>query len=809
MTNIKKKHTIIAPLLLALFSSVSIATAAVDTSFDTPNVLWHNSSTGAVEYMPIDNMMPLDNINIVGSSNTNLIPVGNGDLTGDNIPDILFHNQNSGKVLAWEMDGTTKVQNIDILLSSNTNLQVAGLGDFDGDGDNDIATFNKNSGNFVIWVMEGTTKVRNETVLNGNVNLVPQGVGDMDNDGIPDVILRNDNSGAARIWTMNSDFTRKDNVKLRDSSNTNLELRGVIDIDEDGNNDILNYNTNTGMLRAWLMDGNFAILANPEVAQEADFNWSARGGLSAALPMTEQTAKETMALNAILYPIAARVAAFPVCFDSIESLKTCLDLIPALAPEAPEGAQPVEQGYHLCTSGSFDYNKTGETYSITFNDCEDDANAQNLQDDLVIKACVYGVDPEILPGNTESTGTYKVIYNGNIVCAPEVKTATNYSYRTIGNNTNQTKRQWTYNATIDLTSKIILTGSVRGLAKYGDADQDWDDLFLGSDEEWIFSDLSATLGDTMILDGRYSYLKHPNDNEPDENETKTVYIDFKELAYTMITNGSGLSKNLDANVTGKVSASCHPEQITYGASTTLEDMENIRDINGSRMPSAGEMKLSLAHYNTIPAQFDKDESAAQVNIISTDGDKLYAGWREITTGSSCQNLQDTIDNILPGEPVNPPDSHSTLVEENILFEKEGSLTFTNDNKSVTGETDGTAVWYFVAPENGYANDGSQTVAETYFDFNATKAELTNEVFVNVYLKDTEGNNQKVNIYKSSDWTQVQTDHPDWTIRSDYWESNFNPTILFNGNFILRFGDSTYSGTEEFTIEHYDVGLMPM
>ena len=39
-----------------------------------PNILWHNSSTGAVKIMPTDGMIPEDSISVVDASNTNLIP---------------------------------------------------------------------------------------------------------------------------------------------------------------------------------------------------------------------------------------------------------------------------------------------------------------------------------------------------------------------------------------------------------------------------------------------------------------------------------------------------------------------------------------------------------------------------------------------------------------------------------------------------------------------------------------------------------------------------------------------------------------
>ena len=266
------KRITLVPVLATLFGSVAMA----DTP-SQPNLLWHNSTTGAIKFMPVNGMTPESTQAVVDSSNTNLLPKGMGDFTGDGKPDILFHNQNSGNLRIWEMNGTVRINNIQVLGSSNTNLQIAGVGDFDGDGDNDIAVFNTNSGALRMWVMEGTTRVANKLVLTGaNTNLVPSGAGDMNNDGIPDIVLRNNNSGKVRVWTMNADMTRKGNEEVTSSSNTNLELRGVMDINSDGNNDILNYNTNTGKLRAWLMDGNLNIIENAEIVQDPDLDWSVR-----------------------------------------------------------------------------------------------------------------------------------------------------------------------------------------------------------------------------------------------------------------------------------------------------------------------------------------------------------------------------------------------------------------------------------------------------------------------------------------------------------------------------------------------------
>jgi len=82
---------------------------------NAPALLWQNSTTGAVKFMPINNMIPENTLSVVDSSNINLLPKGIGDFTGDDKADILFHNQNSGNLRIWEMDGATKVNNIQVL----------------------------------------------------------------------------------------------------------------------------------------------------------------------------------------------------------------------------------------------------------------------------------------------------------------------------------------------------------------------------------------------------------------------------------------------------------------------------------------------------------------------------------------------------------------------------------------------------------------------------------------------------------------------------------------------------------------------
>jgi len=528
------------------------------------------------------------------------------------------------------------------------------------------------------------------------------------------------------------------------------------------------------------------------------------------IDMNVAQAKDAMALNAIMYPLVVDISNLPICTENIAALQTCVDLLQLAAPTPPAGASSPTPGENLCTSGSFDYDKSGDTYTITFNNCVDDANKQKLHEDLVLKACGYGVDPLILPKNDTSTGTYNVTYNGSLTCSPYIRTATNYTYRTIGNSSGQTKMDWTYNGTVDLTSKVSITGNMRELAKYGDPSDTWDQLLLGSDEEWVFNNTSLTLGDTMTFDGRYSYIKHPNQStvKPDP-VGYTFYMDFKALSYALTHNGL----DLDADVKGTVSASCHQDEVTYATQTILTDLNTTRDINDSRMPSAGEMSSTMAGFNPVPAIFGAPTTNAQVTITASNSDTVYNSWREVITGSSCVGIQDVMDKIkLPISPTPPttPD-HSDIIIENIKFAIDLAPTSGTVQPPVTGKADGHAVWYFVAPGHGYAADSTQKLSETYFDFNASFTNITKNGYVNVYLKDASGNNISGptghagwSIHNQQEWSDLQTAHPNYTLRGDYIDVDWSTFSFIHGNFILRLGDNSYKGHDSFVINTYDV-----
>ena len=522
--------------------------------------------------------------------------------------------------------------------------------------------------------------------------------------------------------------------------------------------------------------------------------------------MSEQQAKDAMALNAFIYPIVAPVTNIADCLISTRNLLQCIkDAIPntqqpsnfnPTAAPGTVGGPLISGTQYKCTpgdpaKGTFTYTKTGDTMAYSFSaDCADTGNQYNLHD-LVVQSCFLGIEP-VLPDASDVMTTYEVQYSGSVSCTPTTKTGNMYHYRTIGNNLNQTKSDWTFNGTLALGSNpITVAGNIRSIAKYGEPNQAWDDLFLGSDEEWVFESVALTLGSSLVANGKGSYIKHPNDHNNGDGE---FYIDFAALTYAMIHSGTDIT----ANVSGTVSSSCQPMPVTYATTEAMQDVNDIRDANGYRMPSSGAMTMSIPNYLPAPAVFSAGTSA-QVAITASEGTTTYTSWREIVAASSCSGMQDWMDNIIQPKPPVVDPTAGDIYPGQVLYDDDSAFVLAADKKSATGKTAGRAVNYYLSAGQGYVE--GQTVGETTFQFSVPTTPAT--AFVNVYLRDENGTRQKEIIYSNADWNQLQIDHPTWTIRTDYIESDFPTGTIFQGNFILRIGDSTYTGIgEDFSIGEY-------
>jgi len=546
------------------------------------------------------------------------------------------------------------------------------------------------------------------------------------------------------------------------------------------------------------------------------------GGSTSSTTPTEPTAEmnatqaqNAMALNALFYPI-------------LVPLQGCLSSpLECILPGVFDGqatASDVDHmspGEHNCTfgineNGKYRVSNSGTELKVEFGkkgdgtvgECISVTGTDYLQDALIY-ACVktvLGEDSENLTEEPNAGTGIENEYTGTVTCIEKTNVVfDNYIVSSFGQgNPDNTPNRNTYNMTVSMTSGIGIDGTYQNEKwAYGAAD---DSAPKTNDETWTFTGLNlsapdTTDGFTILADGGADYVGTVRLGD-EVNNGMVLFIAFDNMSYAV----TGNTLNSDVTITGGIKASCHPELVTYSTTATMNDLRDILDADGNRMPSKGNMSMSVPGFNAVPALFE-GQTTAQVTITTSEVPTVYNGWRAITTTSSCAELQTILDKVItPPSPVVSGD----IILENITFATDTALT--NNGKSATGKTDRHAVWYHLGRGQGYVE--GQTVAETDFVWSATEPASAGvgTAHVNVYLYDEYGDEQNATFPiltsdpdEYADWSALVAAHPSWTIRTDYFESNFNPTTFFQGNFILRLGDSSYTSTDEaFSIDVYDV-----
>lgn len=215
------------------------------------DILWR-SDTGQMAIWLMQAGTRIANLSLPTVSDSNWTVVGDGDYNCDGEADVLWRNTLTGANAIWQINGSALTANYGVLTVSNTDWKVIADGDFTGDGKADILWRNDISGVVALWEMDGAAREFNLYVATVSTDWVVVGDGDMNNDGIADVLWRK-SDGQNALWTMNgANFT---NTAVESVSDTAWVVVGNRDYDGDGIADILWYNTGTGDLVFWGMNG--------------------------------------------------------------------------------------------------------------------------------------------------------------------------------------------------------------------------------------------------------------------------------------------------------------------------------------------------------------------------------------------------------------------------------------------------------------------------------------------------------------------------------------------------------------------------
>ncbi len=148
----------------------------------------------------------------------------------------------------------------------------------------------------------------------------------------------------------------------------------------------------------------------------------------------------------------------------------------------------------------------------------------------------------------------------------------------------------------------------------------------------------------------------------------------------------------------------------------------------------------------------------------------------------------------------------TIRRSNFVNVDDLALIVATPPTSATGKADGTGGFYYTASTDGTYSAGD-LVKDTDFEYAATMG--TVKLFVNVYTtQDTNCPTERISVgigqldptaYGYETWNDAKTD-PDLAMCE---LRNFSDSLRV-GNFYLRFGDSSYDGTDSFSLDSYIV-----
>jgi MBG domain (YGX type)/FG-GAP-like repeat/Viral BACON domain/Putative binding domain, N-terminal len=268
------------------------------------DLVWHNEQTGQNELWSMSGTAHIGTVPLpAGDPHAELQSIG--DFNGDSKPDLVFHDPATGANSVWEMNGTQlmSVQPLEPL----PNWTIGAVADLDNDQNDDIVWHNGATGENQIWFQNGTQHTGTFSLPSSpDSNWGLHGAADFTHDGKPDLFFHNKVTGENAIWIMNDaqpvttssvatalsgapasaagvgSATSRRNIQatvqsIESQPDTNWVPAQIVDLNNDGNPDIVWRNTVTGENSVWIMSG-MTHTDTQQLETRTDPAWQIGGG---------------------------------------------------------------------------------------------------------------------------------------------------------------------------------------------------------------------------------------------------------------------------------------------------------------------------------------------------------------------------------------------------------------------------------------------------------------------------------------------------------------------------------------------------